>query len=80
MSFLGIGVHPPQASLGSMLNDSQTYLSSAPWYALGTGGAIVVLILGVSLFQRGPSAGQSPGLRRRAYGKLIGRARPARAL
>ena len=52
MSFLGIGVHPPQASLGSMLNDSQTYLSSAPWYALGTGGAIVVLILGVSLSAR----------------------------
>ncbi len=53
MSFLGIGVHPPQASLGSMLNDSQTYLSSAPWYALGTGGAIVVLILGVSLLSEG---------------------------
>jgi peptide/nickel transport system permease protein len=53
MSFLGIGVQPPQASLGSMLSDSQTYLKSAPWYALGTGGAIVLLILGFSLLGEG---------------------------
>jgi peptide/nickel transport system permease protein len=53
MSFLGIGVQPPQASLGSMLNDSQTYLKSAPWYALGAGGAIVLLILGFSLLGEG---------------------------
>ena len=53
MSFLGIGIQPPFASLGSMLNESQTYLQSAPWYALGTGGAIVVLILGFSLLGEG---------------------------
>lgn len=53
MSFLGIGVQAPQASLGSMLNDSQTYLSNAPWYALGTGCTIVVLILGFSLLGEG---------------------------
>lgn len=53
MSFLGIGIQPPQASLGSMLNESQTYLKSAPWYALGTGGAIVILILGFSLLSEG---------------------------
>ncbi len=53
MSFLGIGVQPPSASLGSMLSDSQTYLRSAPWYALGTGGAIILLILGFSLLSEG---------------------------
>lgn len=53
MSFLGIGVQPPSASLGSMLSDSQTYLKSAPWYALGTGAAIVLLILGVSMLGEG---------------------------
>lgn len=53
MSFLGIGIQPPEASLGSMLNDSQTYLRSAPWYALGTGGAIILLILGFSLLSEG---------------------------
>lgn len=53
MSFLGIGIMPPNASLGSMLNDSQTYLQSAPWYALGVGGTIVLLILGFSLLSEG---------------------------
>lgn len=53
MSFLGIGVQPPDASLGSMLNDSQTYLRSAPWYALGTGCAIILLILGFSMLGEG---------------------------
>lgn len=53
MSFLGIGIQPPHASLGSMLNDSQTYLRSAPWYALSVGGAIVLLILGFSLLSEG---------------------------
>lgn len=55
MSFLGIGIQPPQASLGSMLSDSQTYLSSAPWYALGVGGVIALLILGFSLLSEGLS-------------------------
>lgn len=53
MSFLGIGVQPPNASLGSMLNDSQIYLKSAPWYALGTGCAIILLILGFSMLGEG---------------------------
>lgn len=53
MSFLGIGVMPPQASLGSMLSESQTFLKTAPWYALCTGGAIVVLILSFSLLSEG---------------------------
>ncbi len=53
MSFLGLGIQPPYASLGSMLSDSQTYLKSAPWYALGTGAVIIVLILGFSLLAEG---------------------------
>lgn len=53
MSFLGLGIQPPYASLGSMLSDSQTYLKSAPWYALGTGGAIILLVLGFSLLGEG---------------------------
>lgn len=53
MSFLGIGVQPPHASLGSMLNDSRTYLKSAPWYALSVGLVMVLLILGFSLLSEG---------------------------
>jgi len=53
MSYLGIGVTPPDASLGRMLSESQTYLAKAPWYALFTGLAIVLMILGVSMLSEG---------------------------
>ena len=53
MSFLSIGVQPPDPSLGRMLSESQTYLFSAPWYAIGTGLSIVFLILGFSLLGEG---------------------------
>lgn len=53
MSFLGLGIQPPDASLGSMLSDSQTYLLSAPWYALCVGGTMVLLILGFSMLSEG---------------------------
>ncbi len=53
MSFLGIGISITDYSLGNMLSDSQTYLKSAPWYALGVGGSMVLLILGISLLTEG---------------------------
>jgi peptide/nickel transport system permease protein len=53
MSYLGIGVLPPDTSLGYMLSESQSYLGKAPWYALSTGLVIVVLILGFSLLGEG---------------------------
>ncbi len=53
MSFLGIGVKPPDASLGNMLSDAQGYLMKAPWYALFTGLSIVWIVLGFSLLSEG---------------------------
>lgn len=53
MSYLGIGVQPPDASLGKMLSDAQGYLMSAPWYALAPGLAIVWIVLGFSLLSEG---------------------------
>ena len=53
MSYLGVGVLPPDASLGRMLAEAQTYLGRAPWYALFVGLAIVLLILGLSLLTEG---------------------------
>ncbi|MFR3920834.1 MAG: dipeptide/oligopeptide/nickel ABC transporter permease/ATP-binding protein [Dysosmobacter welbionis] len=63
MSYLGIGVTPPDASLGYMLSEAQGMLTSAPWYALGSGGAIVLLIFGVGLI--------GEGLQRRNGGVLM---------
>ncbi len=53
MSYLGIGVQPPEASLGNMLSDAQGYLQAAPWYALFVGMSIVWVVLGFSLFGEG---------------------------
>ena len=53
MSYLGIGVSPPDVSLGRMLSESQTYLKTAPWYAICVGLTIVFLILGFSLLSEG---------------------------
>ncbi len=53
MSFLGIGVQPPDPSLGRMLSESQSYLSTAPWYPLSAGITIVLLILGFGLISDG---------------------------
>ena len=53
MSYLGIGVQPPDASLGSMLSESQTYLFSAPWYAIFPGAMIILMVLGFSLLADG---------------------------
>lgn len=49
MSFLGIGVQPPKASLGRMLSEAQGYLFRAPSYALFPGVVIILMVLGFSL-------------------------------
>lgn len=53
MSYLGIGVQPPDASLGSMLSDAQSYLFSAPNFAFFPGLMIILLVLGFSLIADG---------------------------
>lgn len=53
MSYLGIGVQPPDPSLGRMLSEAQAYLLTAPWYAMGTGVAIILLVLGFGLLSEG---------------------------
>lgn len=53
MSYLGIGVQPPDATLGKMLSDAQGYMFNAPWYALAPGLTIVWIVLGFSLLGEG---------------------------
>ena len=53
MSFLGIGVTPPDASLGYMLSEAQSMMGAAPWYAVSTGLAIVVMVFSVGLIGEG---------------------------
>ena len=55
MSYLGLGVQPPEASLGRMLSEAQSYLFIAPWYAIFPGIVIILMILGFSLISNGIS-------------------------
>ncbi|MCQ2512404.1 MAG: ABC transporter permease [Lachnospiraceae bacterium] len=55
LSYLGLGVQPPDASLGRMINEAGSFLMQAPWYAIFPGVAIIVLVLGVALISEGVS-------------------------
>lgn len=53
LSFLGVGVQPPTPSWGSMLSDSQGFLSTAPWLSIFPGVAIVLATLAFNLLGDG---------------------------
>lgn len=50
LSFLGMGIQPPTASLGNMLNGAQslTILTSKPWLWIPAGALIVILVMSIS--------------------------------
>lgn len=45
LSFLGLGVPPPQPSLGGMVREGQAYLFNAWWVSTTPGAAIMVMVL-----------------------------------
>lgn len=45
LSFLGLGVQPPTAEWGYMLNEGRSYLSSCPWLVLYPGCAIIISVM-----------------------------------
>ena len=49
LSFLGLGVQPPNTSLGSMLGAGRDYLASAWWIAAVPGALIVLITMLISL-------------------------------
>jgi peptide/nickel transport system permease protein len=53
LSFLGMGVQPPQPSWGGMLAEGRDYLSNAWWLATVPGVAISLVVLGANLLGDG---------------------------
>lgn len=53
LSFLGLGVQPPDPSLGVMLSGAQSFLAPAPWMAVFPGLAIVAATLAFNLLGDG---------------------------
>lgn len=49
LSFLGLGVQPPQPSWGNMLMEGKDVLEIAPWLMLYPGLAILITVLGYNL-------------------------------
>ena len=53
MSFLGVGVQPPNASLGRMLSEAKGYIFSAKWASIFPGLMIILMILSFVLISEG---------------------------
>lgn len=49
LSFLGVGVQPPQASWGQMIAEAIETFDSAPWYMLSPGVALLLTVLAFNL-------------------------------
>ena len=53
LSFLGLGLQPPEPSWGSMLNTGKNFMSQAPWMSIFPGCAIFLVVCGFNLLGDG---------------------------
>jgi peptide/nickel transport system permease protein len=53
ISFVGVGVQPPQPSWGNILGDARAVLSEAPWLVVFPGLAIMISVLSLNLIGDG---------------------------
>lgn len=53
LSFLGLGLQPPNPSWGSMLNTGKNFMVQAPWMSIFPGTAIFLVVLGFNLLGDG---------------------------
>jgi peptide/nickel transport system permease protein len=67
LSFLGLGVQPPAASLGTLIKDGYIYLNQSWWPTIGSAVTLAIATLGSTLF--------GEALRDAADPKLKGRMR-----
>ena len=66
LSFLGLGIEPPNPSWGSMLRQAYQYIERAPWLSLFPGAAIFVTVLGLNLLGDGLRVALDVRLRQRS--------------
>lgn len=65
LSFLGLGIQPPNPSWGSMVAVGNRYLQTAPWISLVPGTAIFLTVMSVNLLGDGLRDALDPYLRNR---------------
>ena len=68
LSFLGLGVQPPDPAWGSMLAFGRNLLSQAPWYATFAGLSIFITVLGLNFLGDGLREALDPRLRTAEHG------------
>lgn len=66
LSFLGIGVEPTTPTWGNMLQESQIYISIAPWFSIFPGLAIVITVLALNMLGDGLRDAFDPHTKNRA--------------
>ena len=66
LSFVGLGVRPPLASLGTLINDGYSYLSDSVWPVLTASAALALATLGFTLFGEALREAVDPRMRPRA--------------
>ena len=65
LSFLGLGVSPPTASWGSILNDGYSYIRNSPWPIIAGGAPLILVTLGFTFFGESLRDILDPKLRRK---------------
>ena len=65
LSFLGLGVSPPTASWGSILNDGYSYLRNSPWPIIAGGIPLILVTLGFTFLGESLRDILDPKLRRK---------------
>ncbi|MCL4146852.1 UNVERIFIED_CONTAM: hypothetical protein GTU68_040174 [Idotea baltica] len=63
LSFLGLGTQPPVPSLGMMLSEGRNFLFLAPWPAVFSGLAILIVAFALNLFGDALRDGLDPRLK-----------------
>jgi peptide/nickel transport system permease protein len=74
LSFLGLGVQPPFATWGNILNEGKDTIEIAWWLSFYPGVAILVTVLSYNLLGEGIRDALDPRLRQ-AIGRIVGRGR-----
>jgi peptide/nickel transport system permease protein len=71
LSFLGLGVQPPQMSWGLEIAEGQDYVYSAWWLVTFPGIAIAVTVLGVNMFASWLRVAADPQEREKRYAATV---------
>jgi len=71
LSFLGLGVQPPYATWGNILNDGKDSIEIAWWMTLYPGLAILITVLSYNLLGEGTRDALDPRLRQSRIGRMI---------